>query len=63
MDYYSITMNNITILDCVEDYCYRGNRPIISDGKIEGFVNEGNNDIDRHFYKKYLTMTKYVVIA
>ena len=38
MDYYSITMNNITILDC----------------KIEGFVNEGNNDIDRHFYKKYL---------
>ena len=51
MDYYSITMNNITILDCVEDYC---NRPIISDGKIEGFVNEGNNDIDRHFYKKYL---------
>lgn len=54
MDYYSITMNNITILDCVEDYCYRGNRPIISDGKIEGFVNEGNSYIDRHFYKKYL---------
>ena len=38
MDYYSITMNNITILDCVEDYCYRGNRPIISDGKIEGLL-------------------------
>lgn len=54
MDYYSITMSNITLLDCIEDYWYRGNRPIICDGKIEGFVNDGNSDIDRHFYKKYL---------
>lgn len=54
MDYYSVTMSNVTLLDCIEDYCYRGNRTLLNDGKIDGFVNEGFDEKDREFYKTFI---------
>lgn len=54
MDYYSIVMDNVTLEDCMQDYCWRGNRTIINDGKVKGFINEGNNDFDTFLYKKLL---------